>query len=808
MYKHRETTESVMNGACPFTFFYHIFYNSIIPMAVWKVTGEITAANEIFLNLIGYTRAELENNAFSLSSLTPPVFAKRDLQAFKEIRKQGFCRPYEKIFCHKKGHQIPILIYGGYLNGDKEDGILFITDLTTRRKREETLRESEKKYRGIVEAAQEGIVLFDPEFRILFANEMLARMLGANAKKLLGRSLLEFIDRESQASAMINMKKRVAGIAEVVEYRFIYSDGSKFWVNANASPVLDDKGKFICVMFMITDITAHKQAETALKKSHAKLEQKVKKRTAELSRANEILQQEIAERLQAQRSLAESEAFYRTLVENANEAIIVIKNRVIKFANPMAEKVLSCSTKKMITLPFREFVHPDDRHLISERIEKRLHKGKLENPFNYRIIDHDGNVKYIQENSVDIKWEGGSAILALLTDITLLKKMEDEIYKADKLDAVGVLAGGIAHDFNNYLAVISANINLAKLYSTDNNLAKTLEKLENMERATLRAKNLSGQLFTFARGGLPVKEKVSPGPLLEENIKFALSGSPVRPIILLAKNLFLVEVDTGQLSQVLHNIIINAVQAMPEGGTLGVRAKNVNLTATGKGSSVPLPAGPYIEITITDEGTGIPEKYMQKIFDPFFTTKDKGRGLGLATTYSIIKKHSGHISVESSMGVGTSFTIHLPAVDGIEDPQPADTDLLPGTGKILLMDDEEDLLHVMGDSLSALGYDITLSRDGRQAIKLYARAQEQKQPFDLVILDLTIPGGLGGKQTIKKLLALDPAVKAIVISGYSDDPVLARYHDFGFKGMVEKPFTVAELSQIVGKVIGQPLGKS
>jgi PAS domain S-box-containing protein len=801
-----EPTANMMNKGCPFTFFYHVFYNSIIPMAVWKETGEITAANKIFLELVGYTRAELEDKAFNLISLTPPIYAERDLQALNEISEQGFCRPYEKAFCHKKGHQVPILIYGGYLNS-REDRILFVTDLTTCRQGEEMLRESEKKYRGIVEAAQEGIVLFDREFRILFANEMLGRMLGADVKELLGQSLLVFIDRESQAAAQKNLKKRCAGIAETVEYRFVDKNGSKFWANANASPVLDDKGKFICVMFTISDITAHKQAEIKLKKSHAKLEQEVKKRTAELSQANKILQQEIAERLQAQKSLAESETFYRTLVENANEAIIVIKGRFIRFANPMAEKVLSCSLEKLKTLPFREFVHPDDRHLISERIEKRLHKGKLENPFNYRLIDYDGHVKHIQENSVNIKWEGSDAILALLTDITILKKMENEICKADKLDAVGILAGGIAHDFNNYLAIILANVNLAKLYCTDNNISKTLVKLENLEKATLRAKNLSGQLFTFARGGSPVKEKVFPGPLLADNIQLALSGSPVHPDIQLDKNLFQVEVDTGQFSQVLQNIIINAVQAMPEGGNLQVQAKNVKLSATGEKSSMPLPPGPYVKITITDEGIGIPEKYLQKIFDPFFTTKNKGRGLGLATSYSIIKKHSGHIDVESAMGAGTVFAIHLPAVEEIAAPQPADIDLLPGTGKILVMDDEEDLLQVLEDSLSTLGYDVTLSRDGRQAIKLYARALEQNQPFDLVILDLTIPGGLGGKQTIKKLRALDPAVKAVVVSGYSDDPVLARYHDFGFKGMVEKPFTIAELSQIVGKAIGQPLEK-
>ena len=659
--------------------------------------------------------------------------------------------------------------------------------------------------RNIVEAAHEGIALIDPEFHILFANEMLARMLGTSARKLLGRSLMEILDNKSQVAARANMEKRRAGISEGVEYRFIHQDGSKFWVHANASPIWDDRGKFICVMFLISDITSYKQTETAMKKAHAKLEQTIKERTAELSQANKALQREIGERQQAEKSLAESEAFYRILVENANEAILVIKGCFIKFANPMAERILSCPMEKMITIPFRKFVHPADRHLISERIEKRLQKGRTEFPFSYRLVDHAGNIKHILENSVNINWKGGNAILTLLTDVTLLKKMEDEMCKADKLEAVGILAGGIAHDFNNYLAVIMANANLARLYSNSNNLSKTLEKLGSLEKATLRAKNLSNQLFTFARGGLPVKEKVSPGPLLTDNIEFALSGSPVRPDVRLPGDLPSVEIDTGQLGQVLQNITINAVQAMPEGGTLKVRAKNVNLHTAGNCFPAPLPAGPYIKITIKDEGTGIPEKYLQKIFDPFFTTKDRGRGLGLATSYSIIKKHSGHIGVESKIGVGTGFILHLPAVDGEADRQPlGNTTLLMGTGKILVMDDEEDLLSVMQDSLSALGYDVTLSRNGRQAIKLYTHAWAANQPFDLVLLDLTIPGGLGGKQTIKKLLEFDPKVKAVVISGYSKDPVLARFHDFGFKGAIQKPFTMAELSQAIGRVIGQP----
>ncbi len=543
------------------------------------------------------------------------------------------------------------------------------------------------------------------------------------------------------------------------------------------------------------DLIERNFAEEALQKAHDQLEHKVTERTAQLTRTNEILQQEIKERKQAERALQESEELYRSLVENANESIIVIKDGIIKFANPMAEQVFSCSADRITSLPFLEFIHPDDRYLILERPKKRLIKGKPENPFIYRLIACDGNTRHIQENSAKIEWGGSSAILALLTDITEFKKMEEEMLKADKLEAIGLLAGGIAHDFNNYLATFLANISLAKLFKDDK--AKIEEKLANMEKATLRAKDLSNQLFTFARGGAPFKEKISIKQLIMDDIKFALSGSQVHPDIIIDAGLHMVYADAGQLSQVLNNIAINAVQAMPEGGALQVRAENTSPAD----SSLPLPQGPYVKITIRDGGTGIPAKYLPKIFDPFFTTKDKGRGLGLATSYSIIKKHDGHLKVESEMGVGTSFYIFLPAISPAATNSSVKDTVFQGKGKILIMDDEEDLLTATGETLTTLGYDVTLSRNGGQAVELFTRALEQNQPFNLVILDLTIPGGMGGKQTIKEMLKLDPGVKAIVASGYSNDPILVSFGDYGFKAAVKKPFTLEKLSETIKNIL-------
>lgn len=539
------------------------------------------------------------------------------------------------------------------------------------------------------------------------------------------------------------------------------------------------------------------RAEAALQKAHDQLEQKVIERTAELARANEILQQEINERMQAERALIESKEKYRLLVDNTPDLIFSYDREFrYTFVNRSKCRFFGLEEDEIVGKTPHDLGLPKD--LVREW-ENMFHEAMAGNTVQRETIVPlpDGTARTFWLALMPVFDERGNVTVITGTgrDLTERKKMETEILKADKLESIGILAGGIAHDFNNYLAMLLANITLAKLYKDDPKMI--LEKLENMEKAIMRAKDLSNQLFTFAKGGAPVKEKISIKELIADNIKFTLSGSNIRPEIFIADNLHMVEIDEGQFSQVLDNISINAVQAMPEGGVLEVKAENVTLEAAGGNSFVPLPEGAYIKITIKDEGTGIPEKYLSKIYDPFFTTKDKGRGLGLATAYSIIKNHGGYLCADSQMGVGTSFFIYLPAVTESETSPSASDNVYRGTGKILLMDDEEDLLTVTGEALTALGYDVVLARDGKEAIELYLHALNNKQPFDLIIMDLTIPGGMGGKQTIKEVLRQDPGVKAIVASGYSNDPVMANFQDYGFKGAVKKPFTLEALSKAV-----------
>lgn len=377
------------------------------------------------------------------------------------------------------------------------------------------------------------------------------------------------------------------------------------------------------------------------------------------------------------------------------------------------------------------------------------------------------------------------------------KKMEEELLKAQKLESLGILAGGIAHDFNNALTGILGNIALAKMQVNPED--KIFRQLTSAEKATLRAQKLTHQLLTFAMGGVPIKQIISIAELLEESIDFTLKGSNVSCNYSIAKDLWAVEIDEGQINQVFSNLTINAQQAMPEGGILTVRAENITADID---TPFLLKGGKYIKISVEDHGFGIPEEQLSRIFDPYFTTKQKGSGLGLATTYSIIKNHDGHIMVESKSGIGTIFHIYLPA-SGKEVLAKKDLEEGPiaGNGKILLMDDEAEIREATGEALTFMGYDTSLAEDGIKTIELYKKAMESQNPFDAVIMDLIIPGGMGGKEAIKKLIEIDPDVRVIVSSGYSNDPVMADFKEYGFRDFIIKPYKIEDLGKVLHRVI-------
>jgi PAS domain S-box-containing protein len=402
--------------------------------------------------------------------------------------------------------------------------------------------------------------------------------------------------------------------------------------------------------------------------------------------------------------------------------------------------------------------------------------------------------KWLQVTKIPIKDKEGrvAGIISSINDITERKKMEHELLKIQKLESVGVLAGGIAHDFNNLLTGILGNIELAKLYVGPE--SKAHHRLVQAENASLAAKNLTRQLLTFSRGGAPVIKTASVAELIRDSTEFSLRGSNMRALFDLPTDLWLAEIDEGQISQVIQNLVKNADQAMPEGGNIEIRVRNIKLT---KNSGLPLKAGCYLEVAVKDHGHGIPEKILGRIFDPYFTTKPQGSGLGLAVCYSIIKQHMGHLDVDSAPGAGTTFKFYLPAscrpaVGGSRHRETPFT----GQGRILVMDDDETVREIAGEMLRIIGYQVEFAADGLEAIKNWIGARRLGKPYVAVLMDLTVRGGMGGREAVGKLRELDPEVKVIAASGYATDPIMTDFQQYGFSGAVHKPFMIQELSSV------------
>jgi len=389
-------------------------------------------------------------------------------------------------------------------------------------------------------------------------------------------------------------------------------------------------------------------------------------------------------------------------------------------------------------------------------------------------------------------------VLGVYDDITEKHLLAEEQLKTQKLESIGTLAGGIAHDFNNLLQGIFGYISMAKI--THDQKEKSLAMLDQAEKALHQSVNLTTQLLTFSKGGKPVKKVVDLRRVIENSANFTLSGSRSDLEMDIAPDLWHVEADEGQIGQVIQNIVLNADQSMPMGGTVLITARNI---PEGTPSIAPgLAAGNYVLVTVQDTGIGIPGQYTAKIFDPYFTTKEKGSGLGLATSYSIVRNHGGAITVTSVLGKGSTFSVYLPAVKAEivirKTPVMATTGR---KGKILVMDDEELIRNIASELISALEHDVDLAEDGEAAIEKYQAAMESGRPFDVVILDLTVRGGMGGRETIKRLREIDPAVRAIVSSGYSDDAVVADYKKYGFSVRLTKPYTIETLRDALNALL-------
>jgi signal transduction histidine kinase/CheY-like chemotaxis protein/GAF domain-containing protein len=445
------------------------------------------------------------------------------------------------------------------------------------------------------------------------------------------------------------------------------------------------------------------------------------------------------------------------------------------------------------------YIHPDDLPVLKEAIQQNL---KVHTPLRiaYRMHCTDGTWRTIVESSQAVLDKDGHVVkwVGTTADITERLHLEHELQRMDKLESLGVLAGGIAHDFNNMLTGIIGNINLARI---EDDTGRSSELLQEAEQEILQARGLSQQLLTFAKGGAPVRSVQDLAPVLREAVSFALHGSDVSASFDLPADLWWAGIDKGQLSQVFSNIVINADEAMPARGTISVVARNITVD---DGTYPDLAPGDYVRIDLSDTGVGIAETDLRKIFDPFFSTKRRGSGLGLATSYAIVHKHDGTIGVVSTPGAGTTFSILLPAVPaGPSLRSPETAPRFSGHGRVLVMDDEPTVRQVAVAMLKKLGYEAEAVPDGASALRADAEARTAERPFSVILMDLTIPGGMGGQEAAALLRENRTPAQLIASSGYATDPVMAHYREYHFDGVLAKPYSFAELTSVLASLATQ-----
>ncbi|MCB2229085.1 PAS domain S-box protein [bacterium] len=506
------------------------------------------------------------------------------------------------------------------------------------------------------------------------------------------------------------------------------------------------------------------------------------------------------ERQLAEAELRDSETKFREITEMLPEAVYECDvNGVVTYANYKAAEYFGYEPGYYLTegLRLTDVIVPEETERAMRFHEYALKHGHHD-AAEYTAVRQDGSRFPITVRANRIVRNGEAVgVRGIVIDVSSQKALEQEQLRAQKLESLGILAGGLAHDFNNLLTGVLGNIAMVR---GSGQLHPDLESgLDAAERAALRARDLTRQLLTFSKGGEPVKKVISVSTVVADSVSFALRGSNVKSSVYISPNLRCVNGDAGQIGQVIHNLAINAVQAMPDGGTLSIIADNRRIAP---GSHTDLRAGDYVVISVTDEGTGIPEQVLPRIFDPYFTTKETGSGLGLATSYSIVRKHAGRIEVDSEQNKGTTFTVYLPAAVAEEcgGETVVERDIR-GYGRILLMDDESYIRDLASRVLTKHGFEVDTVADGAEALEHFEAARAAGRPYDLVVLDLTIPGGMGGKETIERLRAIDSSVKAIVCSGYSNDPVMARHDEFGFASVVVKPYRPADLAEAVATVL-------
>jgi PAS domain S-box-containing protein len=725
--------------------------------------GKIVEFNESACRDLGYTREEFAR--LSIWDLDP-VETPEDVQArLRGILREGKASFYVKHRT-KQGElrDIHVIINIVTLSGIPVGHAIW-HDITDIKKMRDELEEKTSVQNAILENALVGIAFLNDR-KFIWINSKMEQVFGYTRAELDGlkTEILYPSEEEYEQFGEDAYPLLAKGGTYSRERLMKRKDGSLFWCSLSGKAIVADT----------------------------------------LAKGSIWILQDISERKAAEEKIRQSEQFIRGILDTVDEGFIVIDQEYrILTANKAYCEQVGADCDAIVGISCYEIAHGSVRPCFEEAEDcaprRVFETGKPCSAF-HKHRDEKGRILYVETKAFPIKDNSGTvtSVIETINNITEKHLLEEERLKTQKLESIGTLAGGIAHDFNNLLQGIFGYLSMAKLSLGEP--AKTRTMLEQAEKALHQSVNLTTQLLTFSKGGKPVMKTLSLLPVIENAVTFALSGSRCTYEVRINPDVWLVEADEGQLGQVIQNIVLNADQAMPLGGNVVISARNL----PGDDASLPLELGgrDAVLITIQDSGVGISEQYLSKIFDPYFTTKEKGSGLGLATTYSIVKNHGGLVRVKSAVDAGTTFFLYLPA-SGKSEEETASPVIRPrqGTGRVLVMDDEEVIRLVMAEMLSALGHEAVFAPKGENAIEAYNVARIENRPFDIVILDLTIRGGMGGAETLQRLLEIDPGVKAVVSSGYSDDAIAAGYEEQGFKAFLKKPYNIEELQEVLNRLL-------
>jgi PAS domain S-box-containing protein len=617
------------------------------------------------------------------------------------------------------------------------------------------LREQRIFLESILDAIQDGISVRDTDLVVTHVNAWMERKY-AGRGPLIGRKCYRvFQQRDSvcpwcPAVEVLQTGRPRRG----VEVPYPCGDSPSGWLELSAFPMRDSRGEVVGVIEHVKEISARRRA---------------------------------------QREMERRRKYLEGVLESAPDAIVTLdaEHRIIDW-NRGAEDLFGYQASEVRGRNIDDIVTAPDVEEEARGITAQVLSGERVGPLETVRYRRDGEpVPVLLAGSAITIDEEVIGVVGVYTDLTRRKKIEARLARQRRLESLGTLAGGIAHDFNNLLSGIFGNISLARSKLPGD--SPVGEHLESVERSMGRAIGLTHQLLTFAKGSDPVVEPLDTASVIRESVDFHLAGSSVKAEYDIPKGLPPIMADRRQIGEVISNLVINAKHAMPGGGTLRVAARSPE-------------GGDAVEMTFSDEGIGIPERLLNRVFEPYFSTKQDGSGLGLAVVHSIVSKHRGSVSIDSSPGSGTTVTIRLPAA-GDEAPEtgegPCSEAETPGSkALILVMDDEKTVRKVAGGMLESMGHSVDLAENGSQAVEMYQNSLEGKEPYDLVILDLTVPGGMGGREAAARILEMDPDARLVVSSGYSTDPVMARYPDYGFSGVLSKPYTLGDMRTAVEKALG------